>query len=370
METTRQIRFIAKEKTDFFETLRTRVDEYFEQNALSKNFNLHMVIKTIVLLAGYIIPFTLLLTIQPGLLISILLWIVMGISVAGIGMSIMHDANHGSYAQNKNVNDWLGHSLNLIGGSVCNWKLQHNLLHHTYTNISGVDHDIQDRSVLKLSPHYAVQRFHQFQKYYAFLFYGIVTLYWVFAKDFIQLYAFAKSGVDRSSVQERRVMLLKILFDKFVYLFMILVVPVLFFHIPLWQVLLGFVTMHFFAGLILTVIFQLAHSVEAADYPMPNEHGTIENNWAIHQLNTTVNFSPKNKWLSWYVGGLNYQVEHHLFAKICHVHYPAIAPIVQATAKEYGVPYLVNHSFGEALHSHITLLEKIGTLPRLNEAIG
>jgi linoleoyl-CoA desaturase len=354
MGTTHQIRFVAKEKTDFFETLRARVDEYFEQNTLSKNSNVGMVVKTIVLLAGYIVPFILLLAIQPGFFISMILWTVMGISVAGIGMSIMHDANHGSYSKNTKINDWLGHYL----------------LHHTYTNISGVDHDIQDRSVLKLSPHYTVQPFHKFQKYYAFFFYGIITLYWVFAKDFIQLRAFAKSGVDRSSLQEQRLMLSKILFDKFVYLFMILVVPVLFFHIPLWHVLVGFIVMHFFAGLILTVIFQLAHSVEAADYPMPNEHGTIENNWAIHQLNTTVNFSPKNKWLSWYVGGLNYQVEHHLFAKICHVHYPAIAPIVEATAREYGIPYLSNHSFGQALASHIKLLEKIGTLPRLNEAIG
>jgi linoleoyl-CoA desaturase len=128
--------------------------------------------------------------------------------------------------------------------------------------------------------------------------------------------------------------------------------------------------MHFFAGIILTTVFQLAHTVEHTHHPMPNEDGIIENDWAIHQLNTTVNFSPNNKILSWYVGGLNYQIEHHLFQRISHVHYPAISAIVKQTAKEFNVPYLENKTLFGAIHSHILFLKSLGKLPNLHEAIG
>ncbi len=364
------VKFISKEKTNFFEVLRSRVDAYFEENNISKHANSTMVIKTIVLLSGYLIPFALMLIFHPSFWECMGLWAIMGISIAGIGMSIMHDANHGAYSESNTVNYWLGHTLNLIGGSVSNWKFQHNILHHTYTNISGMDDDIQDRLVLKFSPHTAVKPFHKFQKYYAFFFYGIITLYWVLAKDFVQLSMFTKTGVNKGTPQENKVMLMRIILDKTLYLFVIIGVPVLFFNFALGDVILGFLAMHFLAGLILTIVFQLAHTVEGTTHPLPNEEGTIENNWAIHQLNTTVNFSPKNPIIGWYVGGLNYQVEHHLFPKICHVHYPQIAHIVEATAKEYGIPYMCNDSFGKALKSHIKLLEKFGTLPSLNEAIG
>ena len=159
------VKFISKEKTNFFEVLRGRVDAYFEENNISKHANSTMVIKTIVLLSGYLIPFALMLIFHPSFWECMALWSIMGISIAGIGMSIMHDANHGAYSESNSVNYWLGHTLNLIGGSVSNWKFQHNILHHTYTNISGMDDDIQDRLVLKFSPHTQVRSFHKFQKY-------------------------------------------------------------------------------------------------------------------------------------------------------------------------------------------------------------
>lgn len=370
MSNQKPIKFTSKEKSDFLSVLKARVDEHFNVNNLSKHYNSQMIIKTVVLLAGYILPFIALLILQPSFLVSMLLWSIMGFSVAGIGMSIMHDANHGAYSTNETTNKLLGHTLNLIGGSVGNWKMQHNNLHHMYTNVSGVDDDIQDRYLLKLSPHYTAKSFHKFQKYYAFFFYGIITLYWVLAKDFIQLKSYAKPALNAASKKEASLLLARTIFDKVLYLFVIIGVPILFFNIPVVYVLAGFLLMHAFTGIILTVIFQLAHTVEGTSHPIPNESGNIENNWAIHQLNTTVNFSPKNKFLSWYVGGLNYQIEHHLFSKICHVHYPEIAPIVEATAREYNVPYMVNKTFWGAFKSHIKALEKFGAMPSLNEAIG
>jgi linoleoyl-CoA desaturase len=131
----------------------------------------------------------------------------------------------------------------------------------------------------------------------------------------------------------------------------------------------GFITMHFIAGVILTVVFQLAHTVEGTTHPVPDETGTIENNWAVHQMNTTVNFSRQSRLISWYVGGLNFQVEHHLFPTICHVHYPEISEIVKTTAEEFGIPYLENRTFMDAVNSHIETLRRFGRLPDINEAL-
>ncbi len=364
-----QIKFIPKEKTDFFQVLKSRVDDYFIQNNLSKHANFQMVFKTIILLTSYIVPFILLLVEQPPFWMSLIIWFVMGIALAGIGMSVMHDANHGAYSSHKWVNVIVGHTLNLLGGSVFNWKLQHNILHHTYTNITYMDDDIDDKLIMRFSPNTEVKPRHKYQFILAFLFYGILTFYWAVAKDFVQFNKYIKNGVNADSATQNRISFLKIVGIKILYFFTMLVVPSLFFGLPFLQVLAGFMLMHFLAGLILTTVFQLAHTVEGTTHPLPNADGNIENNWAIHQLNTTVNFSPKNKLLSWYVGGLNFQVEHHLFPRICHVYYPQIAPIVEQTALEYGIPYLENESFMIALGSHIRLLRQLGKMPDINEAL-
>ena len=365
------IRFIDrdKDKAKFFSTLRQRVDYYFKENKISKHANNEMVLKTSVLLCGYILPFIALLIFRPIFGISIPLWLLMGFCLAGIGMSVMHDANHGAYSISHKTNRWLGHTLNLLGGSVFNWKLQHNLLHHTYTNIVTHDMDIQDKVILRFSPHTQVKWIHRLQTLYAVLFYGITTLYWAVLKDFLQFVKYKKDGLNKNTKSQNNLLLFKMVLDKIIYFFIFLIVPVFIFHMPFREIIAGFLIMHFIAGVILTVIFQLAHTVEGTSHPLPDETGTIENNWAIHQMNTTVNFARDNKIISWYVGGLNFQIEHHLFPTICHVHYPPISDIVKQTAKEYGVPYLENLTFREAIISHIATLRRFGKLPEINEAL-
>lgn len=365
-----QVKFVNKDKNAFFATLKKRVDAYFKEANVSKHANGTLVLKTSVLLCVYIVPFIALLTFTPSFGIALLLWFVMGVGMAGLGMSVMHDANHGAYSSNKAVNYVMAHVLNLLGGSTVNWKLQHNILHHTYTNVVHMDDDIEDKLVLRFSPHTKVKSVHRFQWVYSFLFYGLSTLYWVVAKDFVQFVKYRKNGVNAASAAENRMVLARIILLKAVYFFVVFVVPVYFFEIPFLQVLAGFLLMHFVSGIILTITFQLAHSVEGTTHPVPDANGIIENDWAIHQLNTTVNFSRHNRWLSWYVGGLNFQIEHHLFPRISHVHYPAISGIVKSTAEEFGIPYLENKTFGQALRSHIDFLKRLGKLPDLDEAIG
>ncbi len=356
------IKFVQAERSAFFPTLKKRVEQYFRDNQIDHHANAQMVVKTIVLLTAYITPFVAMVVFDLPTWVNLICWTIMGLALAGIGMSVMHDANHGAYSANKKVNTLLGYTLNLAGASVFNWKLQHNILHHTYTNVVHYDEDIDDKGFMRFSPHTRRKKYQSLQVVYAFLFYAVITLYWVIAKDLLQFIRYTKNGVNPNKPKENVITFLKISAVKISYLFVTLFVPIYFAELPWLQVISGFLIMHGVAGLILTVIFQLAHTVEGTSHPLPNDSGNIENDWAIHQLNTTVNFSPDSKILTWYLGGLNHQVEHHLFPRICHVHYPAISKIVQETCNEFGVPYLENKTFMQALRSHIRTLKRFGRI--------
>jgi linoleoyl-CoA desaturase len=369
---TAPIRFTGRDTNgaEFFSVLRKRVDAYFTENNISRNWNGKMLIKSIILMAGYILPFIAILVYQPPLWLNISLWALMGVSVAGIGMCVMHDANHNAYSSNMRVNYVLGHTLSLLGGSVSNWKIQHNVMHHTYTNVVSHDYDIQDKAVLRFSPHTDVKWFHKLQHVYAVLFYGILTLYWTLLKDYVQFFKYRKEKASKDTPFQSVITFLRITAGKLGYYFVFMYLPVMILGIPFWYICSGFLLMHFIAGVILTLVFQLAHSVEGTRYPVPDSNNTIDNNWALHQMATTVNFSTKSKVISWYVGGLNFQVEHHLFPAICHVHYYELADIVKETSREFGVPYLENETLLSALQSHFRALRNLGKLPDLNEAIG
>jgi linoleoyl-CoA desaturase len=289
---------------------------------------------------------------------------VMGIGTAGIGLSVMHDANHGAYSSKSWINNLVGYSLNIVGGNSFNWKVQHNVLHHTYTNIHDVDEDISPRGVLRMTPHGPWKFFHRFQHLYAWFFYGLMTLVWVLVKDFVRIVKYQKDGMMKkqkaSAAREWMVLIL----TKIIYVSYIFVLPALILPVAWWQVLIGFVIMHYIAGFILAVIFQPAHVIDGTEYPLPDADGKIDNSWAIHQLHTTTNFANKSKIFSWYVGGLNFQIEHHLFPNVCHVHYRKISEIVKETAAEFGLPYKSEPTFIGALIGHAKLLKELGRRPQ------
>lgn len=363
-----KVTFCKSEERMFFRTLRQRVDTYFHERNLSKNANAAMVLKTVILFSAYLGPFIVLLTVPMPFGIAVLLWLLMGWAMAGIGMSVMHDANHGAYSANRHINKLLGLTLNGIGGTTANWKVQHNLLHHTYTNITGADNDIDMKAILRLSPHTPHKQVHRGQLWYVFGIYSIGTIYWALLKDFVQHIEYRKQGLHKRSVGANNWLLARLIGVKLLYFFVFLILPVLC-GLPFWQVITGFIVMHIFCGMTLAIVFQLAHTVEDTKFPLPDEQGNMEDSWAVHQLRTTMNFACRNKWLSWYVGGLNFQVEHHLFTRICHVHYPAIAPIVRKTALEFGHPYLEKPTLTSALRSHIRHLRTLGRAP-LSDLMG
>jgi linoleoyl-CoA desaturase len=356
-----KLKFSNELNPDFINDLRQKVKDYFETNHISRNANAGMVIKTIVMLSLYLLPYFVMIS---GLVTSgpaiFLLWIIMGFGMAGVGLSIMHDAAHRSYSKKQWINTMLAHSLNILGGSVITWQYQHNILHHGYTNIDGYDEDIDPGIIMRFSPTKPRYFMHRFQHIYAWVLYGLMSLMWSINKDFKQLRRYHKEGAVLSSNKSYPRMIFNLIISKLVFYGIILVIPLIVLPIPWWMVVIGYLSMQFVCGLILAVIFQTAHVVPETNYFIPNEEGNIENNWAIHQLMTTSDYAPKSKLFSWYVGGLNYQVEHHLFPNICHVHYKKIANLVRETAHEYKLPYNVKPTFLSAIIDHGRMLKILG----------
>lgn len=355
------VRFSRQHEQDFVSTLKLRVKSYFDSENISHYGNWSMFTKTIVMLSIYFIPYFLMLfapITNPWLFVT--LWIGMGMGMAGIGLSVMHDANHGSYSKNKKVNDLVSYVMHLVGGSANNWRIQHNILHHTYTNIEGMDEDITTVPILRFSPHQKYYWIHRFQYIYAWFLYGLMTLMWSLSKDYKQLYRYHKMDLLKTQKKSFRFRLIELILSKILYYAYVIVVPLLVTPFAWYWILIGFLFMHLTAGFILSIIFQPAHVMPTSDFPLPDDKGNIENNFAIHQMLTTTNFSPKSRVFSWFVGGLNYQVEHHLFPNICHVHYKRISKIVKETADEFKIPYHTQRNFMLALWNHAKMLKMLG----------
>lgn len=354
------IKFSGNQNEEFYKVLRQRVNTYFKSNNISKYGNGRMILKSIIMVALYFVPFILLMTVADSWLLQFVLWIVMGFGMAGIGLSIMHDANHGAYSKNEKVNKFVGYVLFILGGSDVNWRIQHNVLHHTYTNVTGMDEDINPGVVMRFSPHDKRRKLHRFQHFYAWFFYGLMTLMWFTTKDYKQAIRYKKLGLIQTQRISFRKHLTILVVSKIIYAAIFIGLPILFIDASWWFVIICYLAMQFTAGLTLACVFQPAHVVPTSDYPVPDASGNIDADWAVNQLYNTANFAPKSFLLSWYVGGLNFQVEHHLFPNICHIHYKQISKIVEQTAKEYNLPYHSYKTFVGALWEHTKMLRDLG----------
>lgn len=348
-------------QAEFYATLSQRVNQYFKSNNISRNANGEMVIKTIFMFSLYFIPYFIGISgVITSYWVYLLMWVLMGFGTAGIGLSIMHDANHGSYSTKPWINNSLSYSLNLLGAASFNWRIQHNVLHHTYTNVFDVDEDISPRGALRMAPESPWKPFHRFQHIYAWFLYGLMTLVWVVVKDFLRLGRYQKDGMIQKQKASYKKEWAILIITKIIYFSYLLVIPTLILPFSFLQILLGWFIMHYIAGFILAIVFQPAHVAEGTSYFQPDDNGDLENTWAIHQLHTTTNYAHKNLALSWFVGGLNFQVEHHLFPNICHVHYRHLSVIVKSTAEEFGVPYKMKETFVDAMVAHGRLMKQLG----------
>jgi linoleoyl-CoA desaturase len=333
----------------FHDDLKRAASEYFAQRPVRDVPAMYL--KAAIMLAWMGASYALLVGAVLGPFGSILAAISLGLAVAGVGMSVGHDANHGAMSRRPWVNRLFGATLDLVGTSSYVWRIKHNVVHHTYTNVAGVDDDLEAGPFARLSPANRRRRMHRIQHFYLWLLYGALHLKWVWVDDCVAL------ATGRITVhplrRPRRAELAQLVGGKIAFILWALVLPALF-H-PLADVIALHVIATCVAGGTLAVVFQLAHCVEEAETP-----AAAEGSFAAHQLATTVNFAPNNRLVSWYVGGLNFQVEHHLFPRTSHVHYRGLSKMVATVAERHGLRYRVLPSVRVALASHFRHLRTLG----------
>jgi linoleoyl-CoA desaturase len=357
------VRFNTRDSRDFIKTLNKRVNAYFKENQIKKTGNWKLHLKTIIMFSLFLVPYFLILTLEIHDLWKLAFTIIMGVGMAGVGMNVMHDGNHGSYSSKSWVNKFMGGSIYILAGNVYNWQVQHNVLHHTYTNIHGHDEDLEAGRVIRLSKQTKWHRFHKFQHYYSIFLYGLLTFNWSITTDIKQTRRYLKRKLAYRKLPKPVAQWTVIAITKLIYFGLWIIIPIILTDLSWWKVLIGFFVMHYTAGLILSIVFQLAHVAGHNDMPEPDKDGRMEKSWMVHQLFTTTNFSTKNKIVNWFTGGLNFQVEHHIFPNISHIHYPKIAKIVRETAKEYNLPYHEFETTRKAIIAHFQYLKEMGQNP-------
>ena len=354
------VRFNRK-PSDFSKTLKERVDAYFKENGLSRQGDWRMYAKTVLMLGLFFTPWAFIAFGGTGG--GWQFWvaeIVMGFGLAGIGLNVMHDANHGSFSKHKWVNQTVSYVLDLVGGSSALWRIQHNVLHHSFTNIEGLDEDIDTPGILRFTPNRPLKKIHKLQFIYAWGFYSIMTLFWMTAKDWLALARYRKKGLVKSSGNSVGQLTRDLIISKLLYFGYIMVLPALFSGLPFWKIIVGWMVMHAVTGLILASIFQPAHVLEDLQFAQGEKGASMEDDNLSHQLKSTANFGTRSRLFTWMCGGLNHQIEHHLFPQVCHIHFSDLAPIVRKTAEEFGLPYRSSTTFAGALALHTKMLWKLG----------
>jgi linoleoyl-CoA desaturase len=342
----------------FHALLKSRVNTFFEENRLSPYADWRMILKSIFWLTLFFGIFALYSSGVLPVFWAMLLAALTGFIIACIGFNVGHDAIHDAYSKNRRVNRVLSRTFDLLGASSFTWAVAHNFLHHTYTNVPGVDTDLDPGPFMRFSPRGKRYFFHRLQHLYAWPLYCFTSMVWVFKKDFQQML----TPEPRSQKRATGSQVADVLLGKLAHFAFFIGLPFFFSDYAVGFVLLGYTFTLMMAGLTLALVFQLAHCVEGPDFPNPNEEGVLKDAWAQHQMRTTANFSVGGKLATFIVGGLNHQVEHHLFSRICHIHYPALAPIVKKTAAAFDLPYHDNGPFFSALASHYRTMRWLGSL--------
>jgi len=351
-------RLIFGRDNSFQVELRKRVDEYFRGTGRRQRDCPQMYLKTGIILAVFIGLYILLAFVAATWWQAVPLAILLGLSMAAIGFNIEHDGSHHAYSNHAWINRLMAMTMDLIGASSYVWHWKHVVVHHTYVNITGHDADIDVGVFGRLTPHQKRFRFHRWQHFYLWPLYGVNVIKWHLYDDFRDV-VLGRIGSQRMP-RPKRWELLSFTFSKALFLTMAFAAPLLVHRV--WVVFLFYGVTVSVAGVVVSVVFQLAHCVEEAEFPIPREgSASIENSWAIHQVETTVDFARRSRIQSWLLGGLNFQIEHHLFPRVCHVNYPAISKLVEQTCREFGVTYRSHISFRSALASHFRWLRRMGT---------
>ncbi len=347
-------------KSEFYNSLKLEVFEYFDSQNIEKTGNAHLYFKTALLLFVSLFSYILLVFFTPSsFLICALFCSILGVSLAFIGFNVSHDACHGSYAKRNVVNHLFGYTFNIMGVNSYFWRTKHNVIHHTYTNIDGVDGDILQTSLLRLAPTQEKKFYHKYQHLYCVFIYSLSYVAWVFFNDFDKYFSTKKRHPTRPDLNFKEHVVFWI--SKVIYFTIFFFIPIYF--VGIYSTLIGFLIMAIACGLLLGIVFQLAHIVENTEFEDASANDLYcPNEWAVHQFRTTANFATNNPLVTFFLGGLNFQVEHHLFSKISHIHYPNIQSIVRSVCQKHQVVYNENKSLYKAIVSHYKRMKYLGSV--------
>ncbi len=343
-------------QSPFFEELKTKIQEYFQEKKIERSGGLRLFFKALFLVAILVTAYLCLIIGKPDLGLSLVFWALLSFATITIGFNVMHDGSHGSFSDNKFLNNLAAWSLSILGGSAQMWYMKHTVIHHTYTNIDGIDDDIDIQPFMRMSESQKKYKFHRFQHIYALVMYASLYLLWIFFLD-INKYFKKKIGL---------VTLPKMKWYQHVSFWAVKIFHIVFFIIiplnalGLVNFIIGYLMFTLITGLVVSIVFQLAHTVEDTAFPTIPDNNRMELDWATHQVITTANFATKSRLVSWLVGGLNFQVEHHLFPNISHIHYPKIHPIVKSVCAKYGIEYHEHKTVMNAVISHLKYLRQMG----------
>lgn len=349
--------FASRESNSFDSVLKDRTNQYFNNAHISKKANALMYTKSAFFMGGWLLIYLVILSAPLPPFILLLLAMLLGFFLTCIGFNIGHDAIHGAYSTDPWISRIACLAFEFIGASSYTWKIRHNVIHHTYTNIIGSDGDLESMPLLRFCVKPGRKWYHSYQHFYAPILYCFVTLVWVLNKDFKHLREEKRD--QRLNMPPPPSAIVGIVACKMFHYTVCLLIPFLVLGLPFWQILIGFFAMHFVAGFVMATVFQLGHIVEGPDFLACPATLKIDDSWAVHQLKTSANFG-SGILATWFCGGLNYQIEHHLFPTVCHVHYPALAKIVSQTAREFNLPYHDLGSFSAGLRSHFRMLRYFG----------
>lgn len=344
-------------KNSLHADLKQKIQEYFKEHNIVQTGNARLYTKAFIFISALIALYVHLVFFTPMWYWAILECILLGGVVAGIGFNVMHDGSHGSFSQSKGTNRLAAYSISMLGASHFMWNMKHNMIHHSFTNVDGVDDDIEIGFLMRMAPTQKKYGLHKYQHYYFWVLYMLLYLFWVFYSDYNKYFT-KKIGdipLKKMSTKEHTMFWIVKIYHAVVFI-----------ALPIYMVgwlpwLVGFLILNLVAGFILSIVFQLAHTVEDAQFPIADiETNRLPDEFAAHQIKTTTNFATKNKLVSWLVGGLNFQIEHHLFPKISHVHYPAISRIVKNVCKDYRLEYIEYPSVSKAVLAHVRFLKQMG----------
>lgn len=353
--------------TAFQLALRRRVTEHFGATGRRERDCWQMYVKTAILLTGFAATYVSLVFLARTWIEGVPLAVLLGLLAAGIGLNIQHDGGHRAFSNHPWVNRLMALSLELIGGSSYLWRWKHGVFHHTYVNVASHDTDIDLAPLARLAPNQKRLAIHRWQHLYMWPLYGLLSIKWQCLDDFRKI-ILGRINVHRVP-RPRGWELVTFVVGKVVFFTLAFGIPLQFHRLSVvlgYYVLSGLVT-----GFLLSVVFQVAHCVEEADFPMPGETtGRIDHAWAVHQAQTSVNFARHSRVTSWLVGGLNFQIEHHLFPRISHIHYPAISELVEQTCREFGIRYTVHRSLWAGIASHFRWLRRMGRPDAADAGLG